>query len=60
VLPLFEGASETQKNFEKLIKSVLSDAHEEYVQRTSAGEDPDTVMPALTEASLAQIRAALK
>lgn len=59
-VPLFEGASDTQKNYEKLIKSTLSDAHGEYVSRIQNGEDKDTVMKELTASALAQIRVALK
>lgn len=59
-LPLFDGALEMQKNFETLIKSVLSNAHAEYLRRTQAGEDGKAVLDELAAASLAAVRAALR
>lgn len=59
-VPLFEGASDTQKDFEKLMKATLSDYHEQYVSRVQNGEDKDTVMQELTASALTQIRTALK
>ncbi len=58
-LPLFDGATDTQKNFEKLIKSTLSDAHQEYIHRIQNGENEDTVLKDLTASALASIREAL-
>ena len=59
-VPLFDGASDTQKNFEKLIKSTLSEAHSEYERRVAAGVDKDTVMAELMASALADVKAALK
>lgn len=59
-VPLFDGASDTQKDFEKLIKQTLSDAHSEYTARIQSGEDSNAVMDELTAASLAKVREALK
>lgn len=58
-LPVFDGALDMQKNFEKLIKSTLSDAHEEYIRRVENGENGDTVMKELTASALASLREAL-
>lgn len=59
-VPLFDGASDTQKSFEKLIKSTLSEAHSEYERRVAAGEDRDIVMAELMASALADVKAALK
>lgn len=59
-VPLFEGASDTQKGFEKLIKSTISGAHEEYVTRTQSNESKDTVMSELTASALSEIQSALQ
>lgn len=58
-LPLFSGASDTQKNFEKLIKSTLSHAHEEYLHRIQNGENRGAVMKEITASALASVRKAL-
>ena len=58
-LPLYEGAAEMQKEFEALMKSVLSQAHGEYVRRVQAGEQKDAVIRELTAAALASLREAL-
>lgn len=59
-VPLFDGASDTQKNFEKLIKSTLSSAHEEYVMRTQNGEDKDIVMRELIASALSTVQSSLQ
>ncbi len=59
-VPLFDGAAETQKDFEKLIKSTLSAAHDEYVTRTQNGEDKTAVMNDLSQSALATVRQALQ
>ncbi len=59
-VPLFEGASDIQKNFEKLIKATISSAHEEYISRIQNGEDKDTVMSALTASALSEIQKGLQ
>lgn len=59
-IPLFEGASDTQKAFEKLIKSTFSSAHNEYITRVQNGENKDTVMNELTDSALSDIRKALQ
>ncbi len=58
-LPIFDGALDMQKNFEKLIKSTLSNAHQEYIRRIQNGENRDTVMEELTASALASVREAL-
>lgn len=52
-LPLYEGASDTQKGFEKLMKSTLAAAHEAYV----SGEG---TMEELTAQALESVRQALR
>ncbi len=46
-VPLFGGASDTQKAFETLMKSTLQSAHEEFVLRVANGEDKAAVMDEL-------------
>jgi hypothetical protein len=55
-LPLYDGASEIQSDFESNVKSVLKAAHHQYVKRISEGEHPDTVLDALVESSLAELK----
>lgn len=55
-LPRYEGAGETQSDFEKDIKAALSAAHEDYISRTQAGEDAGIVMEELLASSLAEIQ----
>jgi multiple sugar transport system substrate-binding protein len=56
-LPLYDGASGVQLNFEKNVNAVLSSAHNQYVKRVANGEDPDKVLNELVEASLAELKA---
>jgi len=55
-LPIYDGASEVQLDFEKNIKAVLKSAHSQYQKRVNEGEDPGSVLNALTEASLKELR----
>lgn len=55
-LPVYDGASDTQSSFEKNVKSILSDAHEEYLSRVANGENADTVLNELVSSTLARIR----
>lgn len=59
-VPLFDGASSAQKDFEVLIKSTLSSAHTQYTERVQNGEDKDAVMNELMQSALAAVKAALK
>lgn len=59
-VPLFAGASETQKDFEVLIKSTLAAAHDEYVTRTQNGEDGEDVMTELVASALSELRSTLQ
>lgn len=59
-IPLFENASDTQKNFEELIKSTFADAHEKYVSRTNNGENSDAVMSELMASALSSVQKALQ
>lgn len=55
-LPLYDGASGVQLNFEKNVKTVLKSAHNEYLKRVNNGENPNTVLAELTYASLTKLR----
>ena len=55
-LPLYDGASDVQLNFEKNVKTVLKSAHNEYLKRVNNGENPNTVLAELTYASLTKLR----
>ena len=55
-LPLYDDSGETQSRFEETIKSVLSIAHRDYINRIEQGEEPETVMSELLDASLSEIR----
>lgn len=55
-LPLYDGASDVQLNFEKNVKTVLKSAHNEYLKRVNNGENPSTVLTDLTYASLTELR----
>ena len=56
-LPLYDGSSGIQLNFEKNVKAVLSSAHNQYVKRVANGEDPTEVLNELVEASLTELKA---
>ena len=56
-LPLYDGASGVQLNFEKNVKAVLLSAHNQYEKRVANGEDPKKVLTELVEASLAELKA---
>ena len=56
-LPLYDGASGVQLDFEKNVKAVLSSAHNQYVKRVANGEDPDKVLNELVESSLTELKA---
>ncbi len=55
-LPLYNGASETQNDFENNVKAVLRTAHNQYIRRVSDGEDPKLVLNELVASSLAELR----
>ena len=55
-LPLYDGASEIQSDFETNVKSVLKAAHHQYIKRSNEGENPDTVLDALVESSLTELK----
>lgn len=59
-VPLFDGATDTQKDFETLIKSTLSKAHEEYVRRIKKDKNKDAVMNELITSSYNQVQEALQ
>ena len=55
-LPMYGGASEAQMDFETNVKTVLRAARNQYVKRVNEGEDPDALLSALAESSLAELR----
>ena len=55
-LPLYNGASEIQHNFEKNVKAVLKSAHNQYLKRVNDGEEPNAVLNELTDTSLTELR----
>lgn len=55
VLPRYDGASDLQPAFEKAVKTTLNTAHEEYVRRTAASEDAETVMAELETWARAEV-----
>lgn len=59
-IPIFEGSADTQKEFEALIKSTLSAAHEEYLRQTENGSDKVTVLNDLSASALRQVLDALR
>lgn len=58
-IPVFTGASDLQSRFEECVKLVLKSAHMQYEERIAQGEDPQSVLSELTEASLAELQRAL-
>ena len=55
-LPLYNGASDTQNNFENNVKAVLRTAHIQYDKRVSNGEDAELVLNELAKSSLTELR----
>lgn len=55
-LPLYDNASNIQADFEKNVKTILSSAHNQYVRRTSNGENPSDVLNELIEESLTELK----
>ena len=55
-IPVFDKASEIQSHFEESVKLVLRTARSEYIERVRSGEDPETVLNALTNTSCDALR----
>lgn len=55
-LPLYDGASEVQLNFEKNVKAVLKSAHNQYLKRVKDGAEPESALAELVDASLQELR----
>jgi multiple sugar transport system substrate-binding protein len=55
-LPLYAGASDIQLDFEANVKTVLKSAHNQYIKRTTDGEDADAVLRELVELSLSELK----
>jgi multiple sugar transport system substrate-binding protein len=54
-LPLYNGASDTQSDFENNVKAVLRTAKIHYKKRISDGEDPELVLNELAKSSLIEL-----
>ena len=54
-LPLYDGASDIQRDFEENVKVILKAAHIQYEKRVASGEDKESVLKELTQASLSEI-----
>lgn len=59
-LPRYEGAADVQASFEKNMKAVLGNAHEDYVRRIEAGESADAVMSELEARALTELRSLMQ
>ena len=55
-LPLYNGASDTQNDFENNVKAVLRTAHVQYMNRISNGEDSQLVLNELAKSSLTELQ----
>lgn len=55
-LPRYTGAADVQSAFEKNMKTVLSNAHDEYVIRVQAGENAVSLMDELENRALNALR----
>ena len=55
-LPLYDGASKLQHDFEQNVKAVLKAAHNQYLKRVSEGEASEEVLKDLTESSLTDLQ----
>ncbi len=55
-LPLYDGASQVQADFEKHVKLVLKSAHIQYEERIALGENRDTVLNELIDSSLEELK----
>ena len=55
-LPLYNGASDMQNDFENNVKAVLRTAHIQYTKRVSDGEKPELVLNELAESSLTELK----
>ena len=55
-LPLYDGASDLQADFENNVKTVLRSAHIQYKNRVSAGEDSELLLIELANSSLTELR----
>ena len=58
--PLLDNSMEVQSDFETIVKSILSSAHESYLTRVENGEDKDTVMNELIHEALLHIQSSTK
>lgn len=55
-LPVYDNASDIQSDFEQNVKLVLRSAHNQYIERTSAGEDKEKVLNELVGVSLEELK----
>lgn len=59
-LPLYEQAGQTQSKLEKNIKQILTQAHQQYLQRVQQGEAGPALAEQLVQSSLEQLRQAMQ
>lgn len=59
-LPRYERAADVQTAFEKSMKLVLGNAHEEYMRRVQAGEDAASLMEELENHALTELRSLMQ
>ena len=55
-LPLYDKAGQTQAMLEKNIKHILTQAHQEYVQKERFGQASQAVLDQLVQDSLTQLQ----
>ena len=55
-LPLYDGASEIQLDFEEKVKTVLKAAQNQYKKRISEGEDSEKLLAELAENALTELK----
>ena len=55
-LPVYDNASDIQRDFEQNVKLVLKSAHNQYVERTANGEDKEAVLNELAASSLEELK----
>ncbi len=55
-LPVYDNASDIQSRFEQNVKLVLKSAHNQYIERTTNGEDKEAVLNELAASSLEELK----
>ena len=55
-LPVYDNASDIQRDFEQNVKLVLRSAHNHYIERTANGEDKEALLNELALSSLEELK----